>query len=125
MVHEARAMHGGKLRGLCADAEQLPLADASVDVIFSNLALQWCEDLPGAMCEIARVLVRGGCAAICTLGADTLWELRAAWRTVDQSVHVNRYYRAIAELRPGWPRGGRSAAAIPLCAHWRASWVPA
>lgn len=103
MVHEARAMHGGKLRGLCADAEQLPLADASVDVIFSNLALQWCEDLPGAMCEIARVLVRGGCAAICTLGADTLWELRAAWRTVDQSVHVNRFAttRAIADAAAG------------------------
>lgn len=116
MVRAARAHHGGRLQGLCADAEQLPLANASVDVIFSNLALQWCEDLPGAMREISRVLAGDGRAAICTLGADTLWELRAAWRAVDRSVHVNRFAttRAIADAATG---AGLEVVVLRHCNH--------
>jgi malonyl-CoA O-methyltransferase len=31
---------------VCADAERLPLADGSVDLILSNLMLQWCNPDP-------------------------------------------------------------------------------
>ncbi len=34
---------------LCGDAAALPLADNSVDVIFSNLCLQWVDDLPAVL----------------------------------------------------------------------------
>jgi malonyl-CoA O-methyltransferase len=74
-----------------ADAERLPLADRSIDIVFSNLALQWCEDVEGLWREIARVLTPGGQAVVSTLGPATLWELRAAWRSVDVRVHVNRF----------------------------------
>ena len=76
---------------LCADAEYLPLADNSVDVIFSSLAIQWCNNLPQLFCEIARVLKPGGQLCIATLGPDTLHELKMAWQKVDNYVHVNRF----------------------------------
>ena len=78
---------------LAGDAEQLPLADASVDLLYSNLAVQWCENLQALSQEIARVLRPGGQALLSTLGPSTLWELRAAWRMLDQATHVNSFAR--------------------------------
>ena len=76
---------------ICGDAEDLPLADDSVDVIFSSLSLQWCHK-PGALyTELERVLRPGGVAVIATLGPETLHELRAAWQQVDGYVHVNAF----------------------------------
>jgi malonyl-CoA O-methyltransferase len=76
---------------LCGDAEKIPLADNSIDIIFSSLAIQWCEDLDSVFAEIARVLKPGGQFIFSTLGPDTLHELREAWRQVDDYVHVNRF----------------------------------
>ncbi|MCD5397549.1 class I SAM-dependent methyltransferase [candidate division NPL-UPA2 bacterium] len=39
-----------------ADAEHLPLPDNSFDVVISNLAYQWVEDLKLAFAEVFRVL---------------------------------------------------------------------
>jgi malonyl-CoA O-methyltransferase len=80
-----------KVHWLCADAEALPLADQSVDLIFSNLAIQWCEQLPTLAAEINRVLKPGGYFAFTSLGGDTLYQLRASWAEVDNYVHVNRF----------------------------------
>ena len=80
-----------RIEWVCGDAEQLPLAPASIGLVFSNLALQWCANPLPAFAEIARVLAPGGQAAIATLADDTLWELRAAWRAVDDGIHVNRF----------------------------------
>jgi len=76
---------------LCADAEQLPLADASIDLVFSSLSFQWCEQLPKALAEVRRVLRPGGQLVFSTLGPRTLWELKSAWQAVDGYVHVNRF----------------------------------
>lgn len=76
---------------LCADAESLPLRDASVDVLFSNLALQWCPDLPTVLAEFSRVLRPGGRLLFSTFGESTLMELRAAWARVDAYTHVNTF----------------------------------
>jgi malonyl-CoA O-methyltransferase len=72
---------------LCADVERLPLADASVDLYWSSLALQWCAPAT-ALAEAARVLAPGGAAWIATLGPRTLHELRAAFAAVDDAAHV-------------------------------------
>jgi len=94
MLRHARARADvAGLEWVCGDAEQLPLAAGSVDLLFSSLALQWCEHAGSAFREIARVLAPGGQALVSTLGDDTLWELRAAWRAVDDGVHVNRFER--------------------------------
>jgi malonyl-CoA O-methyltransferase len=76
---------------LCADAEQLPLADSSIDGLFSSLAVQWCQNPQRLFAELARVMRPGACALIATLGPDTLYELRDAWAAVDDYQHVNRF----------------------------------
>jgi len=85
-----RAFASGAARLVCADAERLPLAHASVDFVFSNLALQWCRPEP-AFAEAARVLPTGGLFMFSTLGPDTLKELRAALSTIDGASHVHEF----------------------------------
>lgn len=76
---------------LCADAEQLPLADGCVDLIVSNAAFQWCNDLERTFGECLRVLRPGGLLMFTTFGPDTLKELRAAWSQVDAYSHVSPF----------------------------------
>lgn len=75
---------------VCADAERLPLASASVDLVFSNLALQWCEP-SRVFAEAARTLTADGLILFSTFGPDTLGELRAAFAEADGTPHVNRF----------------------------------
>lgn len=74
-----------------ADAAHLPFADASVDLVFSNLMLQWCNDPDALFAEFRRVLKPHGVLSFSTFGPDTLKELRAAWASVDDYTHVNRF----------------------------------
>lgn len=75
---------------VCADAAQLPLLDASVDLIFSNLLLPWNH--PDAVLgEFRRVLRPGGLLTLSSCGPDTLRELRSAWSAVDGEAHVHPF----------------------------------
>jgi malonyl-CoA O-methyltransferase len=75
---------------VCADAQFLPLRDGSVDLIVSNLMLQWCN--PDAVfAEFRRVLKPGGLLSFSAFGPDTLRELRLAWRQVDAYSHVHQF----------------------------------
>lgn len=92
MLNFARQHRNGReYWWLCGDAESLPLADNSVDMIFSSLAIQWCESNENLFSEINRVLKPGGQFIFSTLGPGTLIELRQAWRAVDDYVHVNHF----------------------------------
>ena len=74
---------------ICADIEHLPLENSSLGMVWSNLALQWCNDLDGAFNQIARVLQPNGLLMFSTFGPDTLKELRAA--TNNGNTHVSRF----------------------------------
>jgi len=76
---------------VCGDIDHLPLADASVDLVFSNAVLQWSTDLAGSFSECLRVLRPGGLLMFTTFGPDTLKELRAAWAEVDGHSHVSPF----------------------------------
>ncbi len=76
---------------VCADAASLPVESASVDIVFSNLMLQWCDPLDDAFAEVRRVLRPQGFFVFTTFGPDTLKELRAAWAEADAHNHVNRF----------------------------------
>ena len=65
---------------VCADAQALPLADASLDLAISNLAIQWCPDLEQVLAELHRVLAPGGRAVLNTLLPGTLAEIGQVWR---------------------------------------------
>jgi malonyl-CoA O-methyltransferase len=76
-----------------ADAYSLPFRDASFDLIYSSLMLQWCDDLDTAFGEIARVLKPGGLLLFSTFGPGTLAELREAWgQSGDSDNHVNHFF---------------------------------
>jgi malonyl-CoA O-methyltransferase len=89
MLHEARRHQQlfRRFERVCGDAMRLPLADASVDVIFSSLMLQWCDPPDEAFAEIRRVLKPDGFFAFATFGPDTLRELRTAWAEADGDLH--------------------------------------
>jgi len=76
---------------VCADARALPLAEASVDVIFSNLCLQWVDDLPAVFAGFRRALKPGGLLLCSTFGPETLQEMREAFAEADDAPHVSRF----------------------------------
>jgi malonyl-CoA O-methyltransferase len=76
---------------VCADARALPLAEHSVDLLFSNLCLQWIEDLPAVFAGFRRVLKPGGMLVLSTFGPDTLYELRGAFASADAVPHVSPF----------------------------------
>lgn len=77
---------------ICADAAQLPIVDDSIDLLISNLMLQWCNDMRAVLAEFARVLKPTGTLLFSTLGPDTLKELRQSWALVDGASHVNHFW---------------------------------
>lgn len=93
MLREAARLGGAAPGGelLRADARSLPLPAASVDLVFSNLMLQWCDEPGIVFAECLRVLRPGGLLMFTTFGPGTLAELRAAWRAADDYVHVSDF----------------------------------
>lgn len=80
-----------KMRFVNADTELLPFQDKSFDLVFSNLTLQWVNNLQQVLAEFRRVLRSNGMILFSTFGPDTLKELRASWQSVDQFSHVNDF----------------------------------
>ncbi|MGP9832881.1 malonyl-ACP O-methyltransferase BioC [Marinobacter sp. NSM] len=92
MLQEAKDRSSETIRWLNADAEQLPLADNSADLIFSNLMIQWSTRPELVLAECQRILKPGGILAISTLLDGTLAELKQAWASADPGQpHVNRF----------------------------------
>ncbi len=74
-----------------AEVENLPFADASMDLVISGLTLQWCQDLDKVFSEFRRVLAPGGLLLFSSFGPDSLNELRQSWAMVDDLPHVNTF----------------------------------
>jgi malonyl-CoA O-methyltransferase len=89
MVQQASGQKGwfSKQAYCQADAVSLPLKDAIVDVVFSNLMLQWCDPV-AVFAEFRRVLNNDGLLMFSSFGPDTLKELRQAWADIDDRPHV-------------------------------------
>jgi malonyl-CoA O-methyltransferase len=78
-------------RYVCADAEKIPFADNTADLIFSNLMLHWTQDPEATIKEMQRVLKPEGLLLFSTLGPDTLFELKKSWEIVDSKPHVHQF----------------------------------
>lgn len=93
MLLQARRRSGWwrRPRFVCGDIERLPFADRSVDLLLSNLTLQWCDALEPTFGEFRRVLRPGGALLFTSFGPDTLRELRASWAAADGYSHVNAF----------------------------------
>jgi len=92
MVEHAGASASSDITWVVADAEAIPLADQSCDLIFSNLMIQWCADPAQVLRECRRVLRPGGRLVVSTLLEGTLTELDQAWWQADSGEnHINRF----------------------------------
>lgn len=72
---------------VCGDLECLPFADGAFDLIWSSLALQWCQPAQ-VYAELRRVLSPGGVLVFTTLGPGTLHELETAFAGIDAHSRV-------------------------------------
>lgn len=88
MLHFAKENRNKNIYWLEADALSMPLQDDSIDFIYSNLVLQWCNPLEDAISEIMRVLKPGGLLIFTTLADGTLNEFKSSWKQVDDDQHV-------------------------------------
>lgn len=73
------------------DAENIPLADNSVDLMYSSMALQWLPDTHLVAQECFRVLSKGGTGVIAVVLQDSLFELRNSWLKLDPTPSVNQF----------------------------------
>jgi malonyl-CoA O-methyltransferase len=76
---------------VCGDLNALPLRGVAFDLVWSNLALQWVNDVPRVFAEWRRVLRVGGLVSFTTFGPDTLREVRKAFARADGFTHTNRF----------------------------------
>jgi malonyl-CoA O-methyltransferase len=74
-----------RIRGLVCNMAALPLPREHADVLWSNFALQWANDLPALFAEWSRVLKIGGVVMFTAPGPDTLIELRRAVNLVGEN----------------------------------------
>lgn len=93
MLESARQKQSrySRTSALQANAEALPFADQSIDIVFANMLLPWVSEPARMFGEIARVLRKDGLFLFATLGPDSLGEIRRAWGSVDGGEHVNRF----------------------------------
>ncbi|WP_130834460.1 malonyl-ACP O-methyltransferase BioC [[Erwinia] mediterraneensis] len=93
MLQQARQQQSAD-RYLLGDIDALPVASASMDLVWSNLAVQWSSNLRIALQQFARVTRPGGTVLFSTLTAGSLQELHDAWRYLDAHPHANRFLSA-------------------------------
>lgn len=80
MLQQAAIRLGGKARLIQGDAEQLPFAGSSFQMVLSSSTFQWLDSLQCCFSEIRRVLEPEGRFVFSLFGEGTLYELRESWQ---------------------------------------------
>jgi len=113
-VPMARA--GERTPAVIADEERLPFRDASLDLVVSGLALQFVNDLPGALVQIRRALKPDGLFVAALIGGDTLTELRQAFAAAEADVEggVSPRVAPFADVRSMGALLQRAGFALPV-----------
>jgi len=99
-----------------ADEEALPFSDAAFDLVVSALALQFVNDLPGALVQIRRALKPDGLFLTALIGGDTLTELRQSFAVAESEVEagVSPRVAPFADLRDLGALLQRAGFALPV-----------
>jgi SAM-dependent methyltransferase len=111
----ANALAQGRL-AVVADEEALPFRDGSIDLVLSALALQFVNDLPGALIQIRRALRPDGLLLAAMLGGDTLTELRQAFAAAEAEIEggVSPHVAPFADVREIGALLQRAGFALPV-----------
>jgi SAM-dependent methyltransferase len=101
---------------VAADEEALPFRDGSLDLIVSALALQFVNDLPGALVQIRRALKPDGLFLAAMIGGDSLAELREAFAQAESETEggVSPRVAPFADLRDLGGLLQRAGFALPV-----------
>ena len=101
---------------VAADVEALPFGDGTLDLVVSALALQFVNDLPGALVQIRRALKPDGLFVAALLGGDTLTELRQSFAAAESEVEsgVSPRVAPFADLRDLGALLQRAGFALPV-----------
>jgi SAM-dependent methyltransferase len=115
---EAVPARGGTLASprVAADEEALPFRDATFDLVVSALALQFVNDLPGALVQIRRALKPDGLFLAALIGGETLTELRQAFAAAESEIEggVSPRVAPFADLRDLGALLQRAGFALPV-----------
>lgn len=104
MLEQAKRRNSANIY-ILGDIENSPLIDKTVDIIFSNLAIQWCNDFSRALSELYRILRPGGFLVLSTLIKGSLIELKQSSKNIDNCSNVNCFlpissiYNALSPYR--------------------------
>jgi SAM-dependent methyltransferase len=106
----------GERLAVVADEEALPFRDGSLDLAVSALALQFVNDLPGALIQIRRALKPDGLFIAAMIGGESLAELRAAFAEAESEVEggVSPRVAPFADLRDLGALLQRAGFALPV-----------
>lgn len=118
MLAHAQARYGNQIEWHQGDAAALPFAKTSFDLVFSNLAIQWCRDIDAVMDEIQRVFTHTGQAYITTLLPGTLGEVADAWQRPDALLTMP----SVAELERAVTNSGLTL--LGQSAQWHTFYYP-
>ena len=115
-VPMAAVRAGERTPMLIADEERLPFRDASLDLVVSGLALQFVNDLPGALVQIRRALKPDGLFLAALIGGETLTELRQAFAVAEVEVEggVSPRVAPFADVRSMGALLQRAGFALPV-----------
>lgn len=99
-----------------ADEELLPFAEGSLDLVVSALALQFINDLPGALIQIRRALKPDGLLLTAMIGGDSLTELRSAFAAAESEVEggISPRVAPFADIRELGSLLQRAGFALPV-----------
>ena len=101
---------------LVADEEALPFREGSLDLVVSTLALQFVNDVPGALIQIRRALKSDGLFLAALLGGDTLTELRQSFAEAEAEIEggVSPRVAPFADVREMGALLQRAGFALPV-----------
>lgn len=99
-----------------ADEELLPFRDCALDLVVSALALQFVNDLPGALVQIRRALKPDGLFLAAMIGGRTLVELREAFLVAEAAIEGGASPRVapFADVRDAGALLQRAGFALPV-----------
>lgn len=101
---------------LVCDMEALPVADESLDLAVSLLALQGVNDIPGTLMQVRRALKPDGLFVGCLFGGETLTELRQSFAEAEAEIEggISPRVAPFADIRAAGALLQRAGFALPV-----------